>query len=1290
MMILPGGAALTVFQQQRLVQRIGSGCRSVRAIHLYFADLRTPLSAGDHAILHSLLDSYDATEEGMTVFQKGDFLVLPRLGTISPWSTKATEILHHVGLLGIGRLERGVRYRLEGDAPGWRPGSDVDVQKLLHDRMTQEIFTHLEAARGLFTVPAPRPLTRVAIMASGMEALQHANRRMGLALSPEEMEYLVASFTQLGRDPSDAELMMFAQANSEHCRHKIFNASWTIDGCPRTETLFGMIRNTEAVSPQGTLSAYTDNAAVMAGGPGRAFFPDPRSKCYGFHPEGIDILMKVETHNHPTAISPFSGAATGSGGELRDEGATGIGGLPKGGLTGFCVSNLLLPDARQPWEIDSGRPERIVSALEIMLDGPLGAAAFNNEFGRPALGGYFRTFELEFDGAVRGYHKPIMIAGGMGMVFRRHGAKRPVPPGALIVQIGGPAMLIGLGGGAASSQTSGSGRAELDFASVQRENPEMQRRCQEVINQCRQLGDDNPILSIHDVGAGGLANAVAEIIHGADLGGRFELTRIPNDDPGMSPMEIWCNEAQERYVLAIAETDREQFIQICQRERCPFAILGTATRERRLLLEDARGGGAPIDVPMDLLFGKPPRMHRKVEHHQRVPPAFHPRLDLAEALTRVLRLPTVADKGFLITIGDRSVTGLVCRDQMVSPWQVAVADVAVLARGHEGVEGEAMAMGERPPVALVDAAASARLAVAEAVTNIAAAAIDSLSRIKLSANWMAPAGHPGEDARLFDAVAAVGLALCPDLGVGIPVGKDSLSLKTVWREGDQERSVTAPVSLVVSAFAPVTDVRRTLTPQLHFLDEETDLILVDLGRGRNRLGASALAQVHGEVGAAPADLDHPEDLKRFFAAIQQLNRAGKLLAYHDRSDGGLIVTLLEMAFAGHGGWEIDLAPLAADPMAVLFNEEPGAVVQSLRRDRDAVLRELEGAGVVTLLGRPISGDTIRIKDGVRLLYEASRIALHRVWSETGWRMRSLRDNPACADEEFANLLEVDDPGMTVRLTFDPAAPVHRGGGTSRRFRVAILREQGVNGHVEMGAAFHRAGFEAVDCTMTDLLANPRTLLEFNGLAACGGFSYGDVLGAGVGWARTILFHPGLRAAFTEFFHNPGTFTLGVCNGCQMLSHLAELIPGAQHWPVFRNNVSARFEARFISTTIPSNRSILFAGMEGSVLPVPVAHGEGRAVFREVGMARDFLEQNLVVARYADGPGAPTERYPYNPNGSVSGIAGVTSRDGRATIMMPHPERVVRSMTHSWHPPSWGDDGPWLRLFVNAAEWLAGR
>ncbi|MBF0131096.1 MAG: phosphoribosylformylglycinamidine synthase [Magnetococcales bacterium] len=1287
MMVLPGGSALTLFQQQRLVQRVGGGCRAVRARFVLFADLSSPMEEKDRVRLHALLDS-PHEENNAPMFQEGDYLVIPRVGTISPWSTKATEILRNVGFVGIRRLERGIIYRFAGEEPSWQVGTEV--KRWIHDRMTQDVFSDLESAYKLFAMPDPKPLERVGIMAMGMGALLAANARLGLALSEDEMVYLVDAFTKLGRDPSDVELMMFAQANSEHCRHKIFNASWTIDGMRRSETLFGMIRNTEVVSPQGTISAYTDNAAVMSGGAEGAFYPDPETGRYDFHVAEIDILMKVETHNHPTAISPFPGAATGSGGELRDEGATGIGSIPKGGLTGFCVSNLLLPGARQPWEIDTGRPERIVSALEIMLEGPLGAAAFNNEFGRPGLGGYFRTFEMIHAGEVRGYHKPIMIAGGLGHIFRKHVSKKSIPPGALIVQIGGPAMLIGLGGGAASSQASGSGQAALDFASVQRENPEMQRRCQEVINRCRYLGEDNPILSIHDVGAGGLSNAVPEIIHGAGVGGRFELTAIPNADPGMSPMEIWCNEAQERYVLAIAAGDRDRFAQFCHRERCPWAILGYATAEEKLILSDGHSGTLPIDMPMDLLFGKPPRMHRAVTHRPVVASEFRPWLDLDEAVRRVLRLPTVADKGFLITIGDRSVTGLVCRDPMVSPWQVAVADVAVMARGYEGVTGEAMAMGERSPVALVHAAASARLAVAEAITNIAAARIDDLSLIKLSANWMAPAGHPGEDANLFDAVAAVGLELCPALGIGIPVGKDSLSLKTVWRAEGVDQSVTAPVSLVISAFAPVSDIRRTVTPQLVSLDEETDLIVIDLGRGRHRLGASALAQVHGAMGGHPADLDHPEDLKRFFSAIQTLHREGLLLAYHDRSDGGLVVTLLEMAFAGHCGLQIDVESLGDDWMGALFNEEPGAVIQSKVSQREAVLSVLAGIGHVAWVGKPVVGDSIEIRSSIRRLYKASRTALHRLWSETSWRMRTLRDNPATAQEEYDALLKADDPGMTVRLTFDPSKPaVLRRTGTGRdRFpRVAILREQGVNGHVEMAAAFHRAGFAAVDVTMTDLLEKPQRLQGFDGLAACGGFSYGDVLGAGVGWAKSILFHADLQEAFGAFFHHPKTFTLGVCNGCQMLSHLKGLIPGADHWPTFKNNVSARFEARFVSLMIPPNPSVLFSGMEGSILPVPVAHGEGRAVFEKEDMAGYCLDQNLVVARYADGYGVPTQSYPNNPNGSVAGIAGVTSRDGRATILMPHPERVFRSVANSWYPDSWGEEGPWLRLFRNALGWV---
>lgn len=1277
-LVLPGGPSLTPFQGENLLSRIEQldpQVQGIRAWYIHLVDCITPLHDHDRRILDALLDTPTDTTD-LT-----GWVVVPRLGTISPWSSKATNIAHNAGLTGIRRLERGILYQFQTDNANWQP--NPEIKGLLYDRMTQEIFPNLEATRGVFAIPEPRPLMRIDILNGGLDALQAADQRLGLALSLEEQAYLLDAFSLLGKNPTDVELMMFAQANSEHCRHKIFNASWTIDGKPSEETLFGMIRHTEAVSPQGTLSAYQDNAAIMQGGPGLAFYPDPVTRHYQFHEDDIDILMKVETHNHPTAISPFPGAATGSGGELRDEGATGMGGSPKGGLTGFCVSNLLLPGARQPWEIDSGRPDRIVSALEIMLEGPLGAAAFNNEFGRPALGGYFRTFEMSFNGEIRGYHKPIMIAGGLGNVFRRDGAKKAIPPGALIVQIGGPAMLIGLGGGAASSQTSGAGQVELDFASVQRENPEMQRRCQEVIQSCRQLREKNPILSIHDVGAGGLANAVPEIIHGAGRGGRLQLQNIPNADPGMSPMELWCNESQERYVLAILEENRECFAAICRRERCEWAVLGVATQEEHLILEDATSN--PIDIPMALLFGKPPRMHRIAEHRWLTSWAFVPELKFSEALERVLSLPTVADKGFLITIGDRSVTGMVCRDQMVSPWQVPVADVAVMARGYEGYHGEAMAMGERSPVALVDAAASARLAVAEAITNLAAAAIDSLSLVKLSANWMAPAGHPGEDAKLFDAVKAVGLELCPKLGVGIPVGKDSLSLKTVWHDGNNAKSVTAPVSLVISAFAPVFDVRHTLTPQPKALDQETDLVLVDLGREKNRLGASALAQVHGEVGGEPADLDHPDDLRHFFTAIQTLNREGLLLSYHDKGDGGLVVTLLEMAFAGRCGLRIDISKISGNPQAILFNEEPGAVLQILRSNRERVLQTLQGIGHVVTIGAPVPGDVIRIC-GVRgFVYQSSRTALHRIWSKTSWHMRTLRDNPKTAQEEYDGLLLTDDPGMSLRLTFDPARS--RQPSINRPAKVAILREQGINGHVEMAAAFHRAGFIPVDVTMTDLLADPDRLQHFSGLAACGGFSYGDVLGAGVGWARTILFHPGLKEAFQTFFHRPDTFTLGVCNGCQMLSQLKELIPGAQYWPLFKNNVSARFEARFVSLVIPENRSILLNGMVGSVVPVPVAHGEGQAVFSDPLMLEECLKHNLIVARYADGFGNPTERYPYNPNGSVMGIAGLTSLDGRATILMPHPERVFRSVTNSWYPDSWGEDGPWLRLFANARVWL---
>ncbi len=1294
MLSLRGAPALSDFQRTKLEQRLAAALNrpvGVYAEQIHFADLEQALDEREQALLERLLTygpRRPARNPGDTLA-----LVIPRPGTRSPWSSKATDIALTCGLDKIRRLERGLACYL------YPAGAPLDDRELtlavdcLHDRMTEVVVFDLEDAAALFSRAEPRPLTQVDVLGGGRAALERANRDLGLALSADEIDYLVDSFQALGRNPTDVELMMFAQANSEHCRHKIFNADWIIDGRRRSHSLFGMIRHTHEHAPEGILSAYADNAAVIAGRPGRRFFADPLDGTYGEHDEPIPILMKVETHNHPTAISPHPGAATGSGGEIRDEGATGRGGKPKAGLTGFAVSNLRIPGLERPWEADHGRPGRIVSALEIMLEGPIGAAAFNNEFGRPNLCGYFRTYEQRVPGPggdeLRGYHKPIMLAGGLGNIREELVAKRHFPPGTPLVVLGGPAMLIGLGGGAASSMASGRSDADLDFASVQRANPEMERRCQEVIDRCQGLGEANPILFIHDVGAGGLSNALPELVHDAGRGGRFELRAIPNDDPGMSPMEIWCNEAQERYVLAIDGDRLEAFKALCERERCPYAVVGEATADERLVLGDGLFDTTPIDMPMPLLFGKPPRLLREARHlpfHK--PPLNLEGIDPDAAAMRVLRLPTVADKTFLITIGDRSITGLVARDQMVGPWQVPVADCAVTLADFDGHRGEAMALGERTPLALIDAPASGRMAIGEAVTNLAAADVERLSDIRLSANWMAAAGHPGEDALLYDTVRAVAMELCPRLGIAIPVGKDSLSMQTVWEQDGETRRMTAPLSLIVSAFAPVGDVRRSLTPWLRTGGGDTDLILIDLGKGRHRLGGSCLAQVYAQVGDRGPDLDDPEALARFFATLGELRREGLILAYHDRSDGGLLVTLCELAFAGRCGLDIHLDDLDGNPLALLFAEELGAVIQVRHDDTDTVLEALRHAGLGRhshLIGRPAEDARIRIGRGRETWIDRPRAELQRAWSETSHAMQRLRDHPECADEEYARI-DSDDPGLSARLTFDPgedlAAPyIARG----VRPPLAILREQGVNGQVEMAAAFHRAGFHCVDVHMSDLHAGRRTLDGFKGLVACGGFSFGDVLGAGEGWAKSILFNPRLRDAFEAFFARRDTFALGVCNGCQMLSNLHEIVPGAGHWPRFVRNRSEQFEARLVRVEIRETPSILLRGMAGSCLPIAVAHGEGRAEFRDRGQLAEA--RPYAALSYVDHHGHGTVRYPFNPNGSPEGITGLCNSDGRVTLMMPHPERVFRRVQHSWHPPGWGEDGPWMRLFRNARVWV---
>ena len=1294
MLSLRGAPALSDFRIKKLERRLEQAVAApvgVYAEFIYFADLDAALDPTERQVLERVLRHGPR----MVEHQPDGFLVLvvPRSGTISPWSSKATDIVRHCGLGKIRRLERGIAYYLSlMDDP------DEDQQEklvaLMHDRMTEAVLYDPEGADCLFAHAEPKPFSRVDVIVGGRPALEQANRMLGLALSDDEIDYLHESFNGLNRNPSDVELMMFAQANSEHCRHKIFNADWIIDGEPQSRSLFEMIRNTTECSPENVLSAYKDNAAVMTGPEGERFLPDPQDHSYSYSRERLHILMKVETHNHPTAISPFPGAATGSGGEIRDEGATGRGAKPKAGLTGFSVSNLRIPGAEQPWESDNGKPERIVSALDIILEGPIGGASFNNEFGRPNLCGYFRTYEQWVDGPsgreLRGYHKPIMLAGGLGSISEGMIEKSSFPPGSQLVVLGGPAMLIGLGGGAASSMASGASQEDLDFASVQRSNPEMERRCQEVIDRCWSRGSDNPILFIHDVGAGGLSNALPELVHDAGRGGSFELRQVPNDEPGMSPLEIWCNEAQERYVLAIDAERLEAFEAICERERCPYAVVGQATVEENLLLGDSHFENHPINIPMPLLFGKPPRMLREVRHRTFSKPDLEfTGVALKDAIHRVLRLPAVADKTFLITIGDRSITGQVARDQMVGPWQVPVADLAVTLSDYLSYSGEAMAIGERTPLALIDAPASGRMAIGEAITNLAAAAIDRIGNIKLSANWMAPAGHPGEDANLYDTVRAVGMELCPALGIAIPVGKDSMSMKSVWNQNGEEFAVTAPLSLIVSAFTPVSDVRLTLTPQLRMDRGDSDLILIDLGKGQNRLGASALAQVYGQLGHHGPDLNDPQALKRFFGVIQEMNRDGLLLAYHDRSDGGLLVTLCEMAFAGRCGVSLQLDDLGEDDFAVLFSEELGAVIQVLHPDTDQVLKTLHDAGLghsSHVIGTVNGDQVIEFSRGGSVFFSASRAELQQAWSETSSAMQALRDNPECAREEFERISNDKDPGIQVNLVFDPKAnPAGPMIASGVRPLVAILREQGVNGQIEMANAFHRAGFDCMDVHMSDLIEGRVTLDRFKGMAACGGFSYGDVLGAGEGWAKSILFNSRARDQFESFFERKDSFTLGVCNGCQMLSNLHELIPGADHWPHFVRNRSEQFEARFVTVRVEQSNSILLRGMAGSCIPIVVAHGEGRAEFRDEDQ-RESAGRHVVM-RYLENDGTLASSYPANPNGSPDAIAGLTSEDGRVTIMMPHPERVIRTVQNSWHPDDWGEEAPWLSLFCNARSWV---
>jgi len=1299
MLVLRGAPALSAFRYEKLLSALQSKVSSVTGLYgefLHFADLEQALSEEQQNVLDRILRYGPKAEAGEPVGEL--FLIVPRPGTISPWSSKATDIAHNCGLQIVKRLERGVAYYIQASETLDQEQRDL-ITAELHDRMVEAVLTEVDAAQALFVEDKPAPLTTVDILNGGREALVNANTDLGLALAEDEIDYLVDSFNELQRNPTDVELMMFAQANSEHCRHKIFNASWDIDGEEQDYSLFKMIKNTYEMGGEGVLSAYKDNASVIEGANAGRFFPNPESKEYGYNQENIHILMKVETHNHPTAIAPHSGAATGSGGEIRDEGATGKGSKPKAGLTGFTVSDLNIPGFEQPWESKYGKPDRIVTPLDIMIEGPIGGAAFNNEFGRPALTGYFRTFEQQINGAdgeaVRGYHKPIMIAGGMGNIREEHVEKGEIPVGAKLICLGGPAMQIGLGGGAASSMSSGSSSADLDFASVQRDNPELERRCQEVIDQCWQLGDANPIAFIHDVGAGGLSNAFPELVKDGDRGGNFELRNINNDEPGMSPLAIWCNEAQERYVMAVPPEDMARFEAICERERCPYAVVGEAIEEMHLTLGDTHFENKPVDLPMSVLFGKPPKMHRSVKRVSYEVPEFDTsKIRLEDAAERVLKLPAVASKSFLITIGDRSITGQVARDQMVGPWQVPVANCAVTTAAYDTNAGEAMAMGERTPLAAVDAPASGRMAIGETITNLASANIEKLSDIRLSANWMCAAGHPGEDEKLYDTVKAVGMELCPELGITIPVGKDSMSMRTVWNDEGEDKSVTAPLSLVISGFAPVADVRDTLTPQLRTDKGETDLILLDLGNGKNRIGLSALAQVYNEVGQEVPDVDDAAQLAAFFAAIQELNKQNLLLAYHDRADGGLYATVAEMAFAGHTGVDLNVDMLAADEQelaAALFAEELGAVIQVKRTDTETVLTELNAAGlgdISKVIGTLNPDDQLNIFFDDEEVYSAARTDLQRWWAETSYRIQAMRDNSECATQEFDRILDKNDPGLSASLSFDQnenvAAPFIQ---TGTRPQMAIVREQGVNGHIEMAAAFDRAGFATVDVHMSDILSGRTDLEQFKGLVACGGFSYGDVLGAGEGWAKSILFNSRARDQFEAFFNRNDTFALGVCNGCQMLSNLHELIPGAELWPHFVRNVSEQFEARVAMVEVQQSNSVFLQGMEGSRMPIAVAHGEGHAEFRDAAHLDQFVQSGAVALRYVDNYGQPTEIYPANPNGSPQGITGLTNADGRVTIMMPHPERVYRAVTNSWAPDEWDEDGAWLRMFRNARVWV---
>jgi phosphoribosylformylglycinamidine synthase len=1319
-----GGNALSSFRAAALLSRlkaVDARISGVAARHVHWVWSDTELPRDAHDKLAGLLrygDAYAGPTDGTLI------VVAPRLGTVSPWASKATDIAHNCGA-AIRRVERVTEYRLtlkSGLLGGTKALSADELfaaAALLHDRMTESVLLAREDAVHLFDEQPAIPMAHVDVLAQGRDALASANVDFGLALSDDEIDYLVAAFSGLKRNPTDVELMMFAQANSEHCRHKIFNAQFVIDGVPQQRSMFQMIRNTEALNPQHTVVAYSDNASVMEGGTIERWLPQgyTNAPVYRARTEPVHVLMKVETHNHPTAISPFPGASTGAGGEIRDEGATGRGSKPKAGITGFSVSNLHLPGTNEPWEqTPYGKPEHIASPLQIMIDGPLGGAAFNNEFGRPNLGGYFRVFEQDVAGQRRGYHKPIMIAGGLGSIAASQTKKIAFPPGTLLIQLGGPGMRIGMGGGAASSMAAGANAAALDFDSVQRGNPEIERRAQEVINHCWALGDSNPILAIHDVGAGGISNAFPELVDGAGMGARFDLRQVPLEETGLAPKEIWCNESQERYVMAVAPEALPIFRAMAERERCPFAVVGVTTAEKDLILEDGPGGERSIAMPMEVLLGKPPKMVRDVRRVERE----SPRLDLNDVVLEkvafdVLRHPTVASKRFLITIGDRTVGGLNSRDPMVGPWQVPVADCAVTLADFSGFRGEAMAMGERTPLASLDAPASGRMAVGEAITNLLAAPIE-LARVKLSCNWMAACGEPGEDAALYDTVTAVGMELCPALGISVPVGKDSLSMRTRWSDDGAAKQVTAPVSLIVTAFATLADVRPTLTPQLQ--PGDTTLILIDLGQGRNRMAGSMLAQALNQFGSRAEDgvpdLDDPAQLKALVAAINALRAQGRLLAYHDRSDGGLWAAACEMAFAGHLGLSLNVDMLVTEgdgisdsraeygdsknwamqvgarrnelTLRALFNEELGAVIQVPTAARNEVMQLLREHGLSKhshFIGKPNDRGVMEVWRDAKAVFSAPLRDLHQTWDEVSWRIATLRDNPAGADAEHEAAGRVDDPGLHVSLSFDASVDVAAPFIGKARPRLAILREQGVNSHLEMSYAMDRAGFETYDVHMSDLQAGRARLDQFQGFVACGGFSYGDTLGAGEGWARSVMFNPALAEQFAAFFNRPDTFALGVCNGCQMMAALSPIIPGASAWPKFTRNRSEQFEARLSLVEVLDSPSIFFTGMAGSRLPVAVAHGEGFADFSQRGDAKAVHR----AMRFVDHFGAATEAYPFNPNGSPDGLTAVTTADGRFTALMPHAERVFRNVQLSWTSGERSAPSPWTRMFANARVWV---